>query len=366
MLDLGACRLHTNPPQGSTRIYGSLGQRVALAASLWVAASLALAVGTLWWQAGQVGGLSGLNPVFLLPAAGFALVSAGLRAFRWHSFLQAAGARTSLKTSIHAQLIGFSLTMTPGKVGEVYKCHLIEQRTGVPMARTAPIVLFEKAMDAIAFSLLAVIAAALLEDLEDAVSTAARSLIVLGILLIAAIVILVRTRPDDLSGMLLRIVGRFRLGRKFASLAVLALAGSMDLMRAPLLSRMMIMSLAARTCDGLCLAWAAWALGIQLPPLAGIFALNSSGALGGLSMLPGGIGVVETSMSVLLTKFGAVPATALVGTMIARLMTFWLWVAIGLVLLVTGLDFRGGGFDRWRADEKAGGPAKAQDWRARS
>ena len=36
--------------------FGTIGQRVALAASLWVAASLTLAAGTFWWQAVQVGG----------------------------------------------------------------------------------------------------------------------------------------------------------------------------------------------------------------------------------------------------------------------------------------------------------------------
>src|SRR3954452_18836154 len=105
---------------GGARTFGTLGQRVAVAASLWVAASLVVAFGTLWWQAQQVGGLAGFNFGLLLPAAAFALVSAGLRALRWHGFLAAVGARPSLLTSIHAQLIGFSLTMTPGKVGEVY------------------------------------------------------------------------------------------------------------------------------------------------------------------------------------------------------------------------------------------------------
>jgi uncharacterized protein (TIRG00374 family) len=332
--------LQTNTSRPRERTNGALGQRVALAASLWVSASLLLALGTLWWQARQAGGLPGFNPALLLPAFGFALTSAGLRALRWHLFLGAVGARPSLLTSIHAQLIGFSLTMTPGKVGEVYKCHLIEQKTGVPMARTAPIVLFEKGMDAVAFAALALVTAALLPDLADAFSAAARTLIVVGVFLVIGIVLLQRTRPDDVSRLLLRVVGRFRIGRKLASLAVLAFTGSLDLLRLPLLTRLMVMSLAARTCDGLCLTWAAWAFGIGLDPLAGIFALNSSGAIGGLSMLPGGIGIVETSMSVLLTQFGAAPGTALVATLVARFATFWLWVAIGLVLLVTGLDLR--------------------------
>jgi glycosyltransferase 2 family protein len=343
--------IETAPPERA-RTYGTLGQRVALAASLWVAASLAVAFATLWWQAQQVGGLAGFNLVLLYPAAAFALISAALRALRWHGFLAAVGARPSLLTSIHAQLIGFSLTMTPGKVGEVYKCHLIEQRTGVPMMRTAPIVLFEKAMDAVAFGTLAVIAAALLPGLADSVGAAARTLIVLGVLLAAGAFLLNRARPDDVRGWLLRAVGRFRLGRKVASHAVMALSGGMDLLRAPLLARMMVMSLAARTCDGLCLTWAAWAFGIALPPLAGIFALNSSGAIGGLSMLPGGVAVVETSMSGILTLFGAPTAAALMATLVARFLTFWGWVAFGLVLLVWGLSR---GFAPLREETAVGG-----------
>jgi uncharacterized membrane protein YbhN (UPF0104 family) len=40
-------------------------------------------------------------------------------------------------------------------------------------------------------------------------------------------------------------------------------------------------------------------------------------------------------MSVALAGFGAAPAAALAATLAARFLTFWLWVAIGLYLLVT-------------------------------
>ena len=131
-----------------TARFGSLGQRMALAATLWVAASLALAGGTFWWQAVQVGGMGSFNLPLLLPALCFAALSFGHRTLRWHFFLATVGARPPLLTSLRTQLVGFSLTMTPGKVGELYKCYLMEQRTGVPTARMAPIVLFEKLMDA--------------------------------------------------------------------------------------------------------------------------------------------------------------------------------------------------------------------------
>lgn len=307
---------------------------VVLAGSLWVGASLALAFTTFWWQATQGGGLAAMALPLLVPALGFAGISFGLRALRWHFFLAAAGAQPPFWTSLKTQLIGFSLTMTPGKIGEIYKCYLVEQRTGVPTARTAPIILFEKLMDAVAFAALALAAAAVLPDGAESVSTAARMLIIIFVLAVALAAALHRLRPDEVARFLLRTIGRSPLGRRFASLVGLALIGSVDVLKGPLLARNALLSIAARACDGLSLAWAAWALGVHLPPVAAIFVFNSSGMLGGLSMLPGGVGVVEGGMSVLLATLGASPGEAVAATLLVRLMTFWLWVSIGLCLLV--------------------------------
>ncbi len=313
---------------------GSVSQRVALAAALWVAASLVLVGATFWWQASQLGGLAEFQPLVLAPALAFATVSFVLRTLRWHTFLHRAGAFPPFLTSFRTQLVGFSLTMTPGKVGELYKCYLMEQRTGVPAARTAPIVLFEKLMDAAAFSGLALVAAALLPSLGESVSAGARTLLVVLVIGLGVGFIAHTIKPQSMSRLLMPVARRGRIGAKLAATVDLALAGSADLLTASVLLPNLALSLIARTCDGLAVAWTAWALGIQIPVLGGIFALNSSGTLGGLSMLPGGIGIVEASMSVILAGFGASPATALAATMLARFFTFWLWVAMGLGLLV--------------------------------
>ncbi len=327
----------------TARLTSTIGQRMILMACLWVAASLMLAVGTFWWywmQASQSGGLASFRWPLLLPAAAFAATSFGLRTLRWHGFLAAAGAHPPFFTSLRTQLIGFSLTMTPGKVGEVFKCYLIERRTGVPTARTAPIVLFEKLMDAAAFAGLALLAAALLPELEDSVNNAARTLIVAGVIFAGVVVVAQLLRPDMVTSLLLRWVGRSRIGRRVASQVALVLAGSLDVLRPATLARAITHGVIARTCDGLALAWGAYALGIDMAPIAGVFVLNSSGTVGGLSMLPGGIGVVEFTMSFLLATLGAAPAAALAGAMTARLLTFWVWVGIGLYLLVTGEELR--------------------------
>src|SRR5262249_7622575 len=46
-------------------------------------------------------------------------------------------------------LSGFVLTVTPGKVGEVFKSLILFQLRGVPIARTAPIVVAERVTDLI-------------------------------------------------------------------------------------------------------------------------------------------------------------------------------------------------------------------------
>ncbi len=329
----------------TARLSATIGQRVIIVACLWVAASLALAIGTFWWywqQASNDGGLATFRWPLLVPAAAFAAMSFGLRTLRWHIFLAAAGARPPFPTSLRTQLIGFSLTMTPGKVGEIYKCFLIERKTSVPTARTAPIVLVEKLMDAVAFAGLALIAAAVLHDLDDSVTGAARTLIAAGALFLILLVVAQALRPEMVSHLLLRLVGRSRLGQRIAAQIGLIVAGSLDVLRPSTLAKALTLGVFARTFDGLALAWGAYALGIDIAPIGGVFVLNSSGTVGGLSMLPGGIGVVEFTMSFLLATLGAAPAAALAGAMTARLLTFWIWVALGLTLLVTGAELRAG------------------------
>jgi uncharacterized protein (TIRG00374 family) len=318
----------------TARLGGTTAQRIALAGAVWVGASLALVAATFWWQAAQEGGLGPIDGALLVPAMAFAAMSFGLRTLRWHFFVRAAGARPGWWTSLRSQLVGFSLTMTPGKIGELYKCYMMEQSTGLPTARTAPIVLFEKMMDAAAFSGLAIITAAVLPGMAESIATAARTLIVVGIGAVALAVLLRITSPTMVAALLLRISRSSVLGRRLASALSQAVAGGADVLKPKVLAGNLAASFVARTCDGIALAFAAWSLGIDIPLLGGIFALNSSGALGGLSMLPGGIGVVETSMAVLLASFGATPAAALAGTLIARLLTFWSWVAVGLYILV--------------------------------
>jgi len=97
------------------------------------------------------------------------------------------------------------------------------------------------------------------------------------------------------------------------------------------------------------LAWAAqgvavWLIcrdqGLALDPLlaTGFYALAMVG--GALSMLPAGLGGTEALLTGLLALHGAPLATAVGITVLVRLLTLWLAVAIGVLALLYSAAFR--------------------------
>src|SRR5262249_22837257 len=58
-------------------------------------------------------------------------------------------------------LSGFVLTVTPGKVGEVFKSLILFETYGVPITRTAPIVVAERATDVVGIVVLIIFGASL-------------------------------------------------------------------------------------------------------------------------------------------------------------------------------------------------------------
>ena len=90
-------------------------------------------------------------------ALSLAAINYLLRFVKWELYLRRLGVRIPIGDSFGIFLSGFSLTVTPGKVGEVLKSYLLRETHGVPMARTAPIVVAERLTDLVALAALALV-----------------------------------------------------------------------------------------------------------------------------------------------------------------------------------------------------------------
>ena len=258
----------------------------------------------------------------LLAAANYAI-----RIMRWQDYLRRLQVRVPLVESALIFLSGFVMSVTPGKVGEVFKSLLLHEARGVAIAKTAPIVIAERLTDLVALVLLTALGCLTFPS-GPAIAAA-------GAAVVGFIVLLVSHR--GLAEWFLALSARLPFIGKLAPRLREAYATLHELTRpGPMLM-------------GTCLAFIAWGMecvsmyliargfdGVVLDLPAATFAYSASTIIGALAMMPGGLGVTEIGMTGLLQSLGGsgmTPAVASATTMLVRVATLWFAVGIGALAL---------------------------------
>jgi uncharacterized protein (TIRG00374 family) len=222
-------------------------------------------------------------------------------------------------------LSGFVLTVTPGKVGEVFKSVVLQETHGVPVARTAPIVVAERVTDVIGVVVLIVLGSLGFSG----------GLLWAGLGTGAVTVLLVVVSSRSLSVALIRVIERLpgpfrRIGPKlheaYDSLATLVKPANL------LLPTGLSIAAWALECTAL------WVIlqGFELQTGYGLatFFYATSTLAGALVPVPGGLGVTETSLQGQLQELGHVGATTATASMIlVRFATLWFAVVVGFLAL---------------------------------
>ncbi|MEM4736139.1 MAG: lysylphosphatidylglycerol synthase transmembrane domain-containing protein [Candidatus Thorarchaeota archaeon] len=130
-------------------------RRLALVAALAIVVYLVLA---LYAKIEDV--LSALStvPMWILPTMMvLSFTNYLIRFGKWQYFLGKVGVSIRPSDSFKVFLAGFTLTATPGKMGEMVKGIFCKDLTGAPIAKTSPIVLSERLTDMLALVVLAAV-----------------------------------------------------------------------------------------------------------------------------------------------------------------------------------------------------------------
>ena len=251
----------------------------------------------------------------LAAGAGLAVLNYALRYLRWSMYLRALGINAPASVSAPVFVAGLALSITPGKAGELLKCVWLNQRTGTPVAMSAPAVVMERLTDVISVALLGLTGVLLLPTTI--------ALVVGGLLILGLAVGLVAASRYGVKALELPVLRRWRE----------PLAQSQHGIRRLMSPRILVAAVALSF-----LAWAAeglalWviirglgdevAVGIALPISA------AAALLGAVTALPGGLVGFEGSMVALLGQAGLPAATAALATLLTRLATLWLAVIVG-------------------------------------
>lgn len=246
----------------------------------------------------------------------------GLRFLKWEYYLARLGIRGIPKLdSWLVFLSGFVLTVTPGKVGEVFKSAVLAETHGVPVAKTAPIVVAERLTDVIGvIALIAIGSAGFAGGLPWAVAG--------GVLVVAGVLLILWRRPGEL---VIRWVERGparlrplapKLRDAWSSLRVVASPAALLWPSA--------LSIVGWACEGTALFVLLDGFGAPTPLPLAIFFFSTATLAGAIIPVPGGLGVAEAMIQEQLVRLGRVPLGAATSAMIlVRFATLWWAVLVG-------------------------------------
>jgi glycosyltransferase 2 family protein len=259
-------------------------------------------------------------------ACGLAIANYAIRFVRWQLYLKHQQIVVPLGSSALVFGAGLSLSITPAKLGELIKSYLLRELHHVPATRTAPIVVAERVTDLAALLLIALVGVAAY-GLPATVVIAGTTLIVVGLLLLTVPAPALALIDGVTTPLWMR---RFRtpIRKMYEELAGLCSPG--------LLMTSTVLGVAAWGCE--CIGFAAVVnafpeVHIDLGIAAVIYAVTT--IAGALSFLPGGLGVTEGAMTLLLVQHAVHidRATAIDATLLTRVATLWLALVLGLVFL---------------------------------
>jgi uncharacterized protein (TIRG00374 family) len=248
------------------------------------------------------------------------------RFFKWEFYLARLDIRGVPKLdSLLTFLSGLVLTVTPGKVGEVFKSLVLYQTHDVPVARTAPIVLAERLTDVLGIVILIVAGSASFPG----------GLLWAGAGSILVLCILVAVSSDRVFHAL---IGLFERGpdraRKLAPKVREAWASLRTMTTAGALVVPTLLSIFAWFLEGLALWVILRGFGESTPVLMSCFFYATATLAGALIPVPGGLGITEGMLEEQLHHFGNVStATATSAMILVRFATLWFAVLVGFAAL---------------------------------
>ena len=265
-----------------------------------------------------------ISPGVVLGCLGLSLLNYGTRALRWHLYTRGLGLGVSLPRDTLYYVAGFSMTVTPGKIGEALRLWFLRRGHGHGYERTLALVAADRIADATAMVLIALLGIALLQASVTAIAPMA---------VITLVAVFLAVRPRYLAIMVgwgYGIVGRWpRLfGRLRIAVKQLARLGSPWRLMAAL-----ALSLVGWFAEVLQVWWVVRALGGAIDIWGAAVAFSVSMVLGSATMLPGGLGGTEIGMVALLTQRGVSFEIAVTTTALVRVTTLWFSVALGMGFL---------------------------------
>lgn len=215
------------------------------------------------------------------------------------------------------------MSASPGKMGEVLKSFLLKEISNESISKTAPIILAERITDFLSLTFITIIVGMYFNY------TGMIAYVVLVFFLIVIIFISNRKLAEST----IAFFSKISFVKKHSERIITLYESSYLLIKPKPLIYMFVISVFSWSfeCLGFYLILMNFDPHINL--LWPVFVFSLSIIVGAISMLPGGLGVTEGSLSLILINGGMVKNNAVASTILIRIATLWFAVILGAIVL---------------------------------
>jgi len=243
---------------------------------------------------------------------------------KWHFLLKNCEIDIPLTKSISVFLLGIAFEITPGHIGVLMKSQILKTSFNIPRTKTAPIVLVEKVYDLIGAILVSIIGIIIVGIYPY--------LIIIAILVLAIIFFFMYYKPAS------EIFFKQITKTKFFSKYIENISESYKIVQKSTNVKVAIICILLAVTYWFIISAAAYytliAFDINIIDYFTVLAIYvTSILLGAISFIPAGIGITEGTIAGLLTLEGIDVSTALILSVMIRVLTLWYSVCVGFISL---------------------------------
>jgi uncharacterized protein (TIRG00374 family) len=258
----------------------------------------------------------------LLPLLLFlSLLNYLVRFIKWNYYLSLLKIKITRTDSFSIFMSGLVMSVTPGKMGELLKSYLVKQINGTPISTTAPIVFVERITDFVSLMILALIGAYTFNY--------GRTIVAVVAIFFTLVLIIMSNRRIAL--LIILLLSKLKFLQKHLQSIHNAYESSYKLLRPLPLLYMTLVSLVSWFFECLGYHLILINFGIDVGLFWATFSYAFATIVGAVSMLPGGLGVTEGSLTFLLIQSGYPNEYAVASTFIVRAVTLWFAVLVGII-----------------------------------
>ena len=245
-----------------------------------------------------------------------------IRFVKWELYLHELDIDVPRTTSLTVFFSGLMMVVTPGKAGEVWKAWLLRDMENVPASRTTPVVGAERITDVVSLAVLASVGVV-------AYGRSPAILAVVVVIFLAGLGLL-QWRAGCLR--ILAWAETLPVVGEYADVFETFYESTYVLFRLRPLALATVLSVVAWGLEGIALWVTLRGFGVKVSVLAAVFVFALGSVVGAVSLLPGGLGAAEASMTGLLLTFSVTEPIAVAATLVVRVGTLWYAAVLGFAV----------------------------------